>query len=549
MRQEIFIAQVTLWENVDFDPGAGVFKLNSDCGSKDIFIWKLTNDGNFVWVKQMGADDIDYGFDIAVDQSGNVYTSGVFSKTVDFDPGPGIYNLTTGVWIAGGNHRFLSKLNTNGDFVWAKMDYYGASYGYGNLIAFDTAENIYTTGGFDSTVDFDPGPGIYNLTSFGNGDIFVRKVGKCTGSTSNSLTVTDCKGYTLNGYTYTNSGIYTQTITNSGGCDSIITLNLTIDNTISADYADEYVTTCGAYTWRCHINGSCGSYTTQCLTFNSSGVYQDIVTRPNSCDSIITLHLTITPPIFSTITQSICNGQTYDGHGSSGTYIDTLVATNGCDSIRTLQLTVLSKSFSTIAETICDGQTYDGHGSSGTYIDTLVATNGCDSITTLQLTVLPKPAPYLGADTALCTGKSIQLYPGQFTTYTWQDGSAQDHFTVTQPGLYSVIVSNSCGSGSDEIIIKEDICDNYFPSAFTPNNDGKNDLFKILGAQNLKDYHLAVYNRYGQKVFETNDYTKGWTGIVNGQVQNTGVFVWYCNFKKSSSQENIVMKGTVVLIR
>ena len=219
-----------------------------------------------------------------------------------------------------------------------------------------------------------------------------------------------------------------------------------------------------------------------------------------------------------TITQSICNGQTYDGHGSSGTYIDTLVATNGCDSIRTLQLTVLSKSF-TIAQSICNGQTYDGHGISGTYIDTLVAANGCDSIRTLQLTVLPKPAPYLGADTTLCTGKSIQLYPGQFITYTWQDGSAQNHFTVTQPGLYSVIVSDSCGSGSDEIIIKEGICDNYFPSAFTPNNDGKNDLFKILGAQNLKDYHLAVYNRYGQKVFETNDYTKGWTGIVNGQVQ------------------------------
>ena len=254
-------------------------------------------------------------------------------------------------------------------------------------------------------------------------------MGKCTGSTSNSLTVTDCKGYMLNGYTYTKSGIYTQTITNSGGCDSIITLNLTIDNTISADYADEYVSTCSPYTWRCHTNGGDWYYTTQCLTFNSSGVYQDIVTRPNTCDSIITLHLTITPPIFSTITQSICNGQTYDGHGSSGTYIDTLVATNGCDSIRTLQLTVLSKSFSTIAETICDGQTYDGYGSSGTYyIDTLVATNGCDSITTLQLTVLPKPAPYLGADTALCTGKSIQLYPGQFTTYTWQDGSSTKPF-------------------------------------------------------------------------------------------------------------------------
>jgi gliding motility-associated-like protein len=488
----------------DFDPGAGVFTLNSVCGDKDIFVWKLTNDGNFVWVKQIGGVGIDQGTGIAVDQSGNVYTSGVFSNTVDFDPGPGIYNLTTSAWSSQlpGSHRYLSKLNTNGDFVWAKMDWYADDYFYSRLASFDTAENFYTTGGFQNTVDFDPGPGIYNLTSFGTDDIFVLKVGRCTGSTSNSLTVTDCKGYMLNGYTYTKSGIYAQTITNSGGCDSIITLNLTIDNTIPADYADEYVSTCSAYTWRCHTSSDCSGTVTQCLTFNSSGVYKDTVITPNTCDSIITLHLTISPQIFSTIAQSICNGQTYNGHGSSGTYIDTLITANGCD-----------------------------------------------SIITLQLTVLPKPAPYLGADTVLCTGKSIQLYPGQFITYTWQDGSTQNHFTVTQPGLYSVIVSNSCGSGSDEITIKEDICDIHFPSAFTPNNDGKNDLFKILGAQNLKDYHLAVYNRYGQKVFETNDYTKGWNGIVNGQVQNTGVFVWFCSFKKSSSQENIAMKGTVVLIR
>jgi hypothetical protein len=343
-----------------------------------------------------------------------------------------------------------------------------------------------------------------------------------------------CNIYNWNGQAITTSGVYRDTLISASGCDSIVTLNLTILTNSAATVNAE---SCNNYIW----NGQ---------TFTSSGTYIDTLIAANGCDSIVTLRLTIKPKSFSTFAQSICDGQTYDGYSNSGTYIDTLVAANGCDSIRTLQLNVLPKSFSTFAQSICDGQTYDGHGSSGTYyIDTLVASNGCDSIITLQLTVLPKPAPYLGADTALCTGNSIQLYPGEFLTYTWQDGSAQNHFTVTQPGLYSVIVSNSCGSGSDEILIKEGICDIYFPLAFTPNNDGKNDLFKILGAQNLKEYHLAVYNRYGQKVFETNDYTKGWTGNVKGQLQNTGVYVWYCNFKKSSSQENIVMKGTVVLIR
>ena len=80
---------------VDFDPGASVFTLDSVCSSKDIFVWKLTTDGNFAWAKQIGDEGLDQGFGIAVDRSGNVYTSGVFSNTVDFDPGAGIYNLTT----------------------------------------------------------------------------------------------------------------------------------------------------------------------------------------------------------------------------------------------------------------------------------------------------------------------------------------------------------------------------------------------------------------------------------------------------------------------
>jgi len=675
----------------DFDPGPGIYNLTST-GNQDMYISKLTPDGNFVWAKQIGVQDSLDWASIALDAFGNIYTTGAFNGTVDFDPGPGIYNLTS----TGNQDMYISKLTPDGNFVWAKQmggqdSLDGAS---GISIALDAFGNIYTTGEFIGTVDFDPGAGSYDLTFSGHLDFFVHKMSPCTNSTASSFTVTECKSYMLNGHTYTTSGVYTQTVLNSTGCDSIITLNLTI-NRIYAAVVN--VSACNTYTWHCHTYNNCNIITTQCITYNTSGIYTDtliaangcdsIVTLnltiyPNStttfnigacnsyvwngqtitssgtyidtliaangcdsiltlnltiypfltstvnaaacnsytwngqtitasgtymdtliaangcdsivtlnliigninstsavsaaacniyiwngqtitssgtyidtlvaangCDSIVTLQLTIKPKSFSTITQSICYGQSYLGHSSSGTYIDTLVGASGCDSIRTLQLTVLPKSFSTIVQTICDGQTYDGHGSSGTYIDTLVATNGCDSITTLQLTVLPKPAPYLGADTALCTGKTIQLYPGQFITYTWQDGSTQNHFTVTQPGLYSVIVSNSCGSGSDEIIIKEGICDIYFPSAFTPNNDGKNDFFKILGAQNLKDYHLAVYNRYGQKVFETNDYTKGWTGDVKGQLQNTGVYVWYCNFKKSSSPENILMKGTVALIR
>ncbi len=281
----------------------------------------------------------------------------------------------------------------------------------------------------------------------------------------------------------------------------------------------------------------------------TSGTYVDTLISIYGCDSIRTLVLTVNPKSYSTITQTICSGQTYSGYSASGNYIDTLVAINGCDSVRTINLTVKPRPYLTVIQSICQGQTYLGHNTSGTYIDTLVAANGCDSIRTLQLTILPKPIPDLGIDKEICSGDSLILYPGSFSTYNWQNGSAQSHFVTKQPGLYSVLVTNNCGSATDQILVKEKICDIYFPSAFTPNNDGKNDQFKILGANAISDYHLTVYNRWGQKVFETTDYTKGWDGIVNGKLQNTGVFVWYSGFRKKDNPNKILMKGTVVLIK
>ena len=91
------------------------------------------------------------------------------------------------------------------------------------------------------------------------------------------------------------------------------------------------------------------------------------------------------------------------------------------------------------------------------------------------------------------------------------------------------------------------MCQYSFPTAFTPNNDGKNDRFKILNAFNLKKFSLSIYNRYGQKVFETNDYSIGWDGIYQGLPGDTGVYVWYCSFEEAGVQSKI--KGTTVLLR
>jgi hypothetical protein len=155
----------------DFDPGAGTFNLTS-AGTEDVYISKLDNDGNFVWAKSIGSTGFDEGWGIAVDPTGNVYISGHFQNTVDFDPGAGVENHT-----ANSGDIFVIKLNTNGDYQW------GASFGsggigdeYGYGITTDASGNVYTTGVFVSMVDFDPGSGVSNLVAAGQYDVFVSKL-------------------------------------------------------------------------------------------------------------------------------------------------------------------------------------------------------------------------------------------------------------------------------------------------------------------------------------------------------------------------------------
>ncbi|MCU0440201.1 MAG: putative Ig domain-containing protein, partial [Raineya sp.] len=156
---------------VDFDPNAGVFNLTSASFFGDIFVSKLDASGNFVWAKSMGGFNDDQAYNITIDASGNVYTTGFFQGTADFDPGTGVFNLAS----AGSYDIFVSKLDASGNFVWAK-NMGGTGFDQGNSIVVDASGNVYTTGIFRNTADFDPGTGVFNLTSAGFNDIFVSKL-------------------------------------------------------------------------------------------------------------------------------------------------------------------------------------------------------------------------------------------------------------------------------------------------------------------------------------------------------------------------------------
>lgn len=209
-----------------------------------------------------------------------------------------------------------------------------------------------------------------------------------------ALTGTDvqtiCQGqsYTFNGVPYTTSNNTAQaTLNTSSGCDSVVTLNLTV---LPALTGTDVQTICQGQ-----------SYTFNGITYTTSNnTAQATLTTSSGCDSIVTLNLTVLPALTGTDIQTICQGQSYTFNGipyttSNNTAQATLTTSSGCDSIVTLNLTVIPSSFSTNVQTICAGNSYTFNGivyttSNNTATDTLVNAAGCDSIITLNLTVRPQ---------------------------------------------------------------------------------------------------------------------------------------------------------------
>ena len=262
---------------IDFDPTANTVNLTSSALT-DIFVSKLDGNGNFVWAKGFGGTNNDNGISIAVDAFSNVYTTGQYYGTGDFDPGVGVSSFTSN----GFYEIFISKLDANGNFVWASS-LGNTSHDEGNGIVVDTLNNIYTTGYFRNTVDFDHSVSTTNLTSNGGGDVFIQKLNQCSPSTG-IFTQISCDSFEWvdgDGNTYTSSNnSATHILTSVGGCDSVITLNLTINN---SNTGTDIQATCNSYTW---IDGI--------TYYSSNNTATHTLTNAANCDSVVTLNLTIT---------------------------------------------------------------------------------------------------------------------------------------------------------------------------------------------------------------------------------------------------------------
>ena len=161
---------------VDFNIGVTPNALTS-VGQSDIFVMKSDATGELIWIKQFaGTLEYDFVKSVVTDISGNIYVIGHFEGTIDCDPGIGVFNL---IGSSIYDTFFVLKLDINGNFVWAKR-FIGTlgsnSLAGGSSIAVDALGNVYGTGHFSSTIDFDPNAGVYNLVGQGSGNTFIFKL-------------------------------------------------------------------------------------------------------------------------------------------------------------------------------------------------------------------------------------------------------------------------------------------------------------------------------------------------------------------------------------
>jgi uncharacterized delta-60 repeat protein/gliding motility-associated-like protein len=179
----------------------------------------------------------------------------------------------------------------------------------------------------------------------------------------------------------------------------------------------------------------------------------------------------------------------------------------------------------------------------------------CGKTDSITLDISKPPRISLGNDLEFCPGDNFLLKPDNtldITSYNWQDGAATPQLLANQSGTYWLKAANDCGSYTDTVLVidKPGGCDCkvYIPSAFTPNNDGKNDTFKPVANCHFTG-EMKIYNRWGAVIYSTTDMNTGWNGTLIQQQQDTGVFIYYIKYKTANSPVSFTKWGVLTLIR
>ncbi len=186
----------------------------------------------------------------------------------------------------------------------------------------------------------------------------------------------------------------------------------------------------------------------------------------------------------------------------------------------------------------------------GLYWVQVTSEHQCIGSDSILLSYHPRPTVSLGIDTTVCEETPLRLSPRQTNAESllWPDGSTGNTLDIKYGGTYIVTGINKCGAVSDTIEITQIFCDIWLPNAFTPNGDGVNDVFRVLGnTGRLEGFSLGVYNRWGQRIFHTNDKYQGWDGVYNGSGALLGTYVYVLEYNIAGKP--YLQKGNFHLLR
>ncbi len=447
------IATGDFGSTVDYDLGPGVYNLTaSPVSYNDIFICKVTAAGNFVWAKRYGDVNDDGGYSVINDAIGNIYATGWFNGLVDFDAGPATFTLNTGAFVA---NAYILKLDPAGNFLWVKQIGNTTNWEQGHTVVVDAVNNVYSSGTFGGTVDFDPGPSTFTLNSLSSTSyivkldtsgnfvwahktpIFVNSswayFGRSIGvdkSTRRNL----CTGGYLTGTSDLDLGPAVNNLT-SAGLEDISTAkycqipdkpSMVSGPAVSCNSINNFsvlpVFGAVSYSWSLPA-GLTGTSTTNSITTTGFGSGTISVTAINSCGSsfVRTFSVIVTPTLNVTVnTASICVSGTVNLI-ANGAWTYTWSTGANTNSI-------------SVSPTVTTIYTVTGSGL------------GCvDDVKTTTVMVSPV-APTVSVNTpTICVGQTATLTVGGASTYSWNTGSTASSFTVSPPGSIGYTVTGYNG--------------------------------------------------------------------------------------------------------
>lgn len=536
----------------------------------DIGLVKLHNDGSLIWSKTYGsqnqsdeayvvrvASDGNYllagrytsmgtlsAFIMKTDTAGNMLWIKSYGDTLQHMNILDIQEMPNGDLVAAGSttllkpsfqsfsDNFMMRLTSNGDTLWTKI-FYGSPDQFENVSALviDAQQHIiagvatasYPTASIvpnkNAVFKFDAQGTLLKAITYNSGSSHYTRVSAAPDA-----------GFVLSGF----SNAYT-------GPQEFRTLLLKLDTTLSSGCQETDITSLTTVTNKAFkvvipipVLGGGGTVSNNASNFNA-----DIL------DSTLCASFPVLTP---TITLSqVCLG-------------DTLFAVAGTQGI-----TSWHWNFGTgqASDTAMGASTQFIYTDTGSYQVTLTVSNGCDTSSVSQwVTVTQLPAVYgLGPDSILCIGASYTIGDwNQAEGYLWNTGDTLGSLQVTQSGTYILTADfGVCGVLMDTVQLTFISCDTttpplsgckiWMPDAFSPNGDGKNDVFRSrsFGGPDAGFTSLSVYNRWGNRVFYTEDAQSGWDGTFKGSTQSSDTYFYL--LKYSCQGQATILKGNVILVR